>query len=676
MVLTGALWSGTQVSIQKRVTINFAPYLLCDKPNVNAGPDKQIDCSNPTVVLSGSSTTANAIYAWASLNGGHIASGTSTANPVVDAAGKYVLTVTDPNGGCVANDTVLVKFIPCVLPYYPPPDSGKITNLIGAELTSLSQNFTKVKDRSQNIFILQSDGVFIEVIARTGQYSTLLALLKTVPYGITDLIDNGPNTLIISGKFPIINLKKLDSLPALINYCRPLYPAQGNSGIVNSLGDIALHANLARNGYNLSGQGVKIGVISDSYNTIAGNPAQTDVLNGDLPGIGNPNFTTPVKVLKEYPGLRTDEGRAMLQIVHDVAPGEKLAFRTGFISAGDFAQGIQQMQQDSCSIIVDDVTYITEPFFQDGVIAKAVNAAAAKGVSYFSAAGNYGNQSYQSTFTPAAAPAGINGTAHDFGGSIYQSITLPAGTYTVVLQWQDSIYSLGQTQTGTVNDLDIYLTDNKGATLFGFNRNNIGGDPIEVLPFTVTQTTQTNIIIVRSGGTGAVNFKYVFFRGNGVVSKYNSGNSTIVGQANAAGAMAVGAVLYANTPAFGVNPPTIASFSSQGGTPANNTVLQKPDFAAPNGVNTTVFLNGSNIDADAFPNFFGTSAAAPHAAAVAALLIEGKKKYQGQNLTPDSVRYLLSSTALDMGTPGFDWLWLNTGRCGAPQFCNSCTCYY
>ena len=208
VVLTGAVWSGTQVSIQKRVTINFAPYLLCDKPNVNAGPDKQIDCSNPTVVLSGSSTTANAIYAWASLNGGHIASGTSTANPFVDAAGKYVLTVTDPNGGCVANDTVLVQFIPCVLPYYPPPDSGKITNLIGAELTSLSQNFTKVKDSSQNIFILQSDSVFIEVIARTGQYSTLLALLKTVPYGITDLIDNGPNTLIISGKFPIINLKK------------------------------------------------------------------------------------------------------------------------------------------------------------------------------------------------------------------------------------------------------------------------------------------------------------------------------------------------------------------------------------------------------------------------------------------------------------------------------------
>ncbi len=87
----------------------------------------------------------------------------------------------------------------------------------------------------------------------------------------------------------------------------------------------------------------------------------------------------------------------MLQIVHDIAPKATLGFRTGFISAGDFAQGIRELKQNNYNVIVDDVTYITEPFLQDGVVAQAVDEVTSQGVSYFSAAGNYGNSSYQST---------------------------------------------------------------------------------------------------------------------------------------------------------------------------------------------------------------------------------------------------------------------------------------
>src|SRR5207342_955963 len=150
------------------------------------------------------------------------------------------------------------------------------------------------------------------------------------------------------------------------------------------------------------------------------------------------------------------------QVVHGIAPKATLDFRTGFISAGDFAQGILALKNDNCDIIVDDVSYITEPFFTDGVVAQAVNTVTAQGVSYFTAAGNNGTASYGGTFNPATAPAGITGSAHNFGGKIVQSISLSPGTYTIVLQWDNEFYSLGQSATGAKVDLDIYLTDANG----------------------------------------------------------------------------------------------------------------------------------------------------------------------------------------------------------------------
>ena len=99
----------------------------------------------------------------------------------------------------------------------------------------------------------------------------------------------------------------------------------------------------------------------------------------------------------------------------------------------------------------------------------------------------------------------------------------------------------------------------------------------------------------------------------------------------------------------------VETFSSTGGTPVNGVVRNKPDFTAPDGGNSTVNFNSIDLEGDGIPNFFGTSAAAPHAAAVAALLLQGKKLFYNKDLEPDSVRIILSNTALNMGTPGFDY---------------------
>jgi hypothetical protein len=379
--ITGALWSGTQVNIQYGIKFNFLPFVSCSTPDAHAGSDQQLSCTKKTVQLNGSSNTAGAQFIWTGLHGGLI-SGANTLTPVVSTADTFVLKVTDPSGGCTATDTAVVSFVSCILPYYPPPAGGKTFNLIGSELNSLYQNFGSVKDSAKTIFIINQNTVQIEVIAKQGQYQNLLSLLQTPAYGISGLINNGPNSLIITGTYPIANLKKLDSLPLLIDYCRPLFPPLGKVNILPIQGDTVMHSNFVKQGYDLSGNGVKVGVISDSYNTLSGNPASADMSNGILPGPGTPENTTPVNVLQEYPyGKGTDEGRAMLEIVHGVAPKATLDFRTGFISPGDFAQGIIQLQQDHCQVIVDDVAYITEPFFQDGVVAQAVNYVASQGVS-------------------------------------------------------------------------------------------------------------------------------------------------------------------------------------------------------------------------------------------------------------------------------------------------------
>lgn len=610
------------------------------------------------IIANGSSNSSSWLgTVWAPYAAINIGSGTGSSNltgalwSATQVKIQSGVNITFAEYNPTAGDTVIV-------PGYQPPPTGKSSDIIGPELTSLCQTYSSGIIPSPDIYRIIDQSVLIEVVAKDGHYNDALSILQN-QYGMTNFVDNGPNSLIITGQIPINQLCAINNdavLAGYINSCRPVYSPINSMGLANTGGDTSVGSYIVRNAFHLTGEGIKVGIISDGYNTIPGNPAETDIVNGDLPGVGNPDDdSTPVDVLLDYPyGRSSDEGRAMLQTVHDIAPKSPLAFRTGFISEGDFAQGITQLQQAGCKVIADDITYITTPFFKDGLAARAVNNVKALGVSYFSAAGNFGSKSYEAIFNPTAAPAGIVGQAHNFGGGdILQNDSLQAGSYTIVMQWEDSIYSLGQ--GGALNDFDIYLANDDGSILFGMNRPNIGADPIEVLPFIVKANTRTNIMIVRAAGnTPNVRVKFIVYRGNLTFNEFSAGTSTLVGQANAQGAMAIAAARYTLTPAFGVNPAVVETFSSPGGTPVYGVVRNKPDFTAPDGGNTTVNFSSLDLEHDGIPNFFGTSAAAPHAAGVAALILQGKKLFYNKNLEPDSVRIILGNTALDISSPGFD----------------------
>ena len=192
------------------------------------------------------------------------------------------------------------------------------------------------------------------------------------------------------------------------------------------------------------------------------------------------------------------------------------------------------------------------------------------------------------------------------------------------------------------------------------NLTGIRNDPIEVFSFTNTTgvTADFNIMIVNFAGSNPALIKYVLFNFGGTIQEFATNSGTLYGHANAVGAEAVGAAAYFNTPAFGVSPPVLNSFSSSGATPilfdqagnrlATPELRAKPEIVAPDGVDTT-FFGSLYPDGNGFPNFFGTSAAAPHAAGVAALMLQRRP-----TLMPAGIYASLESTAIDMGVPGFD----------------------
>ncbi len=523
-------------------------------------------------------------------------------------------------------------------------------------------------------FGMQNGTVLVEGIAE-GNAAELARALERL--GLTDMHQHGR---LVSGRLPVTALATAAEHPAL-RFLRPVYQPVANIGAVTSQGDAAQRSDTARANFSVDGSGVTVGVISVSYDNQSG--AAAGVLAGELPGAGNPNgFTTPVNVLAETPPAvaDSDEGRAMMEIIHDVAPGASLAFHSGFLGTPAFAEGIGELAQAGADIIVDDVAVLTDPFFQDGVIAQAIDAVTAQGVAYISSAGNFGRESYESEFRSAGVftiPGHGDYELHDFdpgpGVDVFLRLNIPSnGTFTLglVLQWDDPFASTCVGCPGADTDLDLFVSITDGllqGILWESVDNNIGGDALEVIQQIGTVAPGSGYAVVgRAVAAPGPNpnpgrIKMVSIFGGSFDDPFETNSPTIVGHLNAATAIATGATDYRTVPAQKGAAPQIQSFSSAGGTPIlfdtngapiSPVVRQKPDIVAPDNVNTSFFVAGVDPDNDGIPNFDGTSAAAPHVGGIAALMLEASG-----GLSPAALRTVLAGTAIDMDdpfTPAFD----------------------
>jgi Subtilase family/Proprotein convertase P-domain len=463
---------------------------------------------------------------------------------------------------------------------------------------------------------------------------------------------NGAAALKMNGLRPNLNRRAMNVRANLTSALTKFGARAGaqdpttNAGTVSSAGDVAHNAAAARNFFGVSGTGVKIGVLSDSVDFLAqsiasGNlPADVTVLPGQsgVPGVG--------------------EGTAMLEIIHDLAPGAKLFFATAFNGIQSFADNIRALRAAGCDIIVDDIIYFVESPFHDDIVSTAVEEVTADGALYFSSAGNEGNVNDGTSGTwegdfknsRTTLPGLTGGTLHDFGDGVISNRVEASSPNVLTLHWSDP---LGASD----NDYDFFILDNTLTTVLDASTTVQDGDDD---PFEITLGAFTNerIIIFKADSAKRRALHLNNFRGQLAITT----PGTIRGHAAAPGGYAVAAVnaAFAGGGSFTGGPTNpVELFSADGnrrvffksdGTPftpgnllfANNggELRKKPDLTAADGVATSV---------PTFPSFFGTSAAAPHAAAIAALLKSAKPR-----LNPERIRRALTRTALDIEAAGVD----------------------
>ncbi len=296
-------------------------------------------------------------------------------------------------------------------------------------------------------------------------------------------------------------------------------------------------------------------------------------------------------------------------------------------------------------------------------MAYAVADVSDQGVLYFSSAANSGNKTsgtsstWEGDFSALGSVTGV-GPSHNWGGTNFNKVTnANAGTSKdrVNLFWSDPLGN-------ATNDYDIYVSDDAGNILRTSNnaQGDGGVDPYEGL---ATINAGENILVVLDSGSGRFLHLDV---GRGRITYNTQGSTRGHNASNAINAFSVAATPVSKSPAPGVfvggsvNP--VETFSSDGPrhlffdengaaiTPGNvsstgGAIFSKPDITAADGVSNS----GAYAPSAGLNPFFGTSAAAPHAAAIAALL-----KSFNPTFTAGEIRDFLQNSALDTMATGYD----------------------
>lgn len=433
---------------------------------------------------------------------------------------------------------------------------------------------------------------------------------------------------------------------------------------------VGIHRADVVRGMGIDGRGIRVGLISDSFDR-CGPPAcittaADDLRTGDLPADG-------VTVLEDAPvGEGADEGRAMLQLVHDIAPGATLAFAAATNDPAGFARNLRALRFEfMADIIVDDIGLTEEPLFGDGQVSQAVEEVVRSGGAFITAVGNSHFQGHADVykavpFSEARAlaargavpvkldqiPAALRPkTVHVFGTRLdgktprlTQRVKSSDG-FVGVFQW-DEPFNRG----GVATEYDLYIFDDKGhwidpdkspegPVIYTMDDNMATDQPIEFL--NVLEEREVYLVVGKRNDGPTNRFRWV---GNGYFGVEGGGSPTVWGHVAAKGALSVGGTeQYSPFEMSNANSvgPFMVYRDADGQPLAQPEARQAPHVLAVQGTDNTFF--GYDTDGSGMPNFSGASAAAPVAAGIAALVLQAAGG--PGSLTPERLYSLLKQTA-------------------------------
>ena len=430
---------------------------------------------------------------------------------------------------------------------------------------------------------------------------------------------------------------RIEGIAARSFVTRVTPPSYGRlqAGSKTTEGDAILKADLVR-ALGFDGSGVKVGIISDGANNWPQSQA-----TGDLPASGITLFGNCVPRPRDISicssGFTCNEGTAMAEIIHDLAPAAKIAVATGLTSLA-FISGVNELVNTfGADIIVDDLTFFGEPYYADGAIAQAV-AAVKNRVVYVSDAGNAARRHYEGNYFDSLGLF----NEHDFGRAAggfsdkTMDVLVGAGEFLfTILQWNDR-FGL------SANNYDLFVLNEAETSVIASSQSFQTGtqDPIEAVCVFNPTGAAGRVKVNVDRFSGASRRLEMFLLGNILIEQYGVRSGSVIGHAGVTGVVATGAI-DASDPGND----TIEPFSSRGPSRIdfpNLQIREKPDVTAIDGVSVT--------GTGGFPStFFGTSASAPHVAAIAALL-----KHSAPSATPVQIRNALTSGAVDLGPAGRD----------------------
>ncbi|MCX6024300.1 MAG: S8 family serine peptidase [Chloroflexi bacterium] len=365
-----------------------------------------------------------------------------------------------------------------------------------------------------------------------------------------------------------------------------------------------------------TGRGVRIGILD------AGFARYSELLGSELPGF----VTVPLPgepVYRDITGGGQIHGTAVAEIVHETAPDASLVL-VNYSNDIDFPAAVAYLRSQGVDLITNSTgSFLWGPGDGTGPVNDAVTAAVQSGVFFSQASGNHAQRHWSGAYADSDGD-GWNNFAADLNSNAFsQSVT--AGTpIQVELKWDDPY-------NNACNDFDLYVLDAAFQIVAGSSgwqdcARNPGQHPVEAVSFTAPSTGAYRIAVARFDYAGnpapRPNARLDLYSFTHELSLRTPAGSLVIPADNAA-ATTAGAYNWGT-------PGAIESYSSQGPTLDGRA---KPDLVGPDHVSTSPLTFGT---------FSGTSAAAPHVGAAAALF-----KQAQPGATPAQIKAFLKGRATD-----------------------------